>query len=159
MTKRALIIMTMLGLVATMSPAAANTQNQDYVAGPVGDFAGICADDNPTGLNIARICFPASPGNSYKLWAEDTHGQRVGFEWSFRDANGVCVGEDPDDPLASCDNVGFVCDTTTVLAPPGTVEVHMLIDGPIFGAADCLAGGPGDSPGFGTVGTAFRQKL
>lgn len=157
--RRFVAAIALSGFVAVPAHAEPATLREDYVAGLAGDAGGQCRQDNPAGVNIARVCFPATAGTQYRISIQEALGHAVGYEWKFTDARGECVGADPDDPLGDCPNVGLACGTKTLGAPAGAVQLTILIDGVAFGAADCLLDGPGDSPGFGTVGTVVRTRL
>jgi hypothetical protein len=46
----------------TITARAATTETGDDILGPLGDAACLCAADNPTGMNIGRVCFAAASG-------------------------------------------------------------------------------------------------
>ena len=155
----ALVVLS-VGLIATPGSAGHNTKTESYTAGSLGDFTGgTCADDSPTGENLDQVCFSVVAGKSYRVTLMDVvTGPHVGYLWTFKDANGGCVGDSPD-PLGGCDNAGLTCGPATLTAPPTAVLLEILLDGPVFGPFDCLLNGPGDSPGFATQGTVSLTTL
>ena len=144
---------------ASASAAEDRVQSGDYIAGSLGDAElNICEDDSPLGMNVDRVCFDVTPGKSYRVEIADLLGHDVGYFWVFRDADGVCVDDGPD-PLSSCPNSSLTCGTQVLGAPPGAVELTILLDGPIYGPLDCTLGGPGDSLGMASQGTVTLTRL
>jgi hypothetical protein len=158
-----IVLVLILGVAFGAIPGHAEPaiQTEEYVAGFLGDAVlNLCADDNPTGMNIERVCFDVSANKQYRVNITDLmQGTSVGYLYVFRNAAGNCVGDDPDDPLGDCPNSGLTCGTQTLSSPPGAVELTITLDGPVFGPLDCLVGGPGDSIGMATTGTVKLTRL
>ena len=132
----------------TIAPAHAGDTTETYVAGIAGDFVNQCAEDNPTGENIAAACVGTpGAGRAVTVTATDDVSGAVDFFWIWMRADGTCVGEDPDDPTAACPNAGFGYGSQRLIAPSGAARLEIWVSGPAFATLNSVL--DGTDGGFG----------
>ena len=145
--RRLLATATILAAVFSTTWAGAVdplVREEPYIAGPVGDAEGLCAEDplNPTGQNIGVVCItPARTRVSIAII--DATTLPIGGNYVFTDSSGAAIGG----AIAFCGSI------SSKAVPSGAAKLVVYIAGPTWGPLACIVDNEDGYPGIGTNGT------